>query len=344
MRRLAYPFGGSTPPNSSAPSIFAPMRSLRWVVAVGFGVSLLACAGSSTEALPEATPPPPPTLPYDRDFYALAQDARFSGSVLVAHPDTVFERSYRYADAPERMHTASNRRYPIGEIAQVLLRAAYFTLADQGRINLNAPIAEHVPELAGLRYGGQPARINYRMVLDHRAGLPEGLPAGERLGDLTLRSQPGIEEHYSALGYDLLARALAERMGNRVEEVIRINVLQPATMRNTDVFVPEAGEFGNRAVGFTDAGGALAEVPLGALEGRGLPGGLPEYYSTITDLFYLAQWLPESAYLRGAITQPAVRPGYRGLFYATADEERVAVVLSNFGGTDLAEVRRLVQK
>ena len=331
-------------------------RSAVTLIGATLFVALPACdpggptGDAAVPAARDASAPSTPTrvLPYDRAFYDLAAAGRFSGSVLVALPDTVFERSYRMAGAPEGAHVSSDLRYPIGEIAQVLLRAAYFRLADEGRLNLNAPVGAALPGRAGdspFLPSGKTAGevINYRMLLDHRAGLPEALRPGQPLRDLELASQPGIEERYSALGYDVLAKALSERLGQPIEEVLRVHVLEPAGMTQTGAFRPEdSPTFGNRAVGFTDVAGTPELLDLNAFGERGLAGGLPEYYSTIADLFYLAQWLPESAYLRGRITQPAVRPGYRGLFDARVDGSRVAVALSNFGGSDMRAARQIL--
>ncbi len=253
----------------------------------------------------------------------------FNGSVLVALPDTVFEQTYRQVSAPEAMHTSSNWRYPIGEVNQVLLRAAYFRLADQGRLLLNAPIGRYLPELP------ESSVINYRMLLDHRGGIPDVLPEGVPLSDLQLISQPGIEEHYSTLGYRLLATALARMLGTDVAQVIRVHVLEPAGMQNTGILDVQAPVI-NLATGHSDITGAWVAVPLSEFEAASRLGDeqgelpvLPEYYSTISDLFYLAQFLPESAFLKGELKQPGVRPGYRSYFYSRLAPEYTVVVLSN---------------
>ena len=269
------------------------------------------------------------SLPYDRYFNDLAETGKFSGSVLIALPDTVFEQSYRLKGGPEDMSVASNFRYPIGEISHILIRAAYFKLADQGRITLNGPVKDYLPKLP------QNETINYRMILDHRAGLPEVLPKGQVLNELNFRSQPGIEEHYSQLGYELLATVLSERMGTTVNDALRILVLEPATMISTGVLNPNNAP-GVFAKGFSDAGENLAEVPLSEFPKN----VIPEYYSTITDLFYLAQWMPESAFLKGELKQPGVRPGYRSYFYSNLESNETKVVLSNYGGTNLVKVVR----
>jgi len=225
------------------------------------------------------------TLPYDGYFYTLSKKGKFNGSVLVALPDTVFEQSYRIENAPERMKVSSNLRYPIGEVSHLLIRAAYFKMADQGRITLNGPVSDFLPKLP------QHNAINYRMILDHRAGLPEVLPKGQSLSDIVYRCTPGT--------------------------VLDLNAPP-----------------GNFAVGFSDAGGFIAEVPISEFPTT----IIPEFYSTITDLFYLSQWMPESAFLKGELRQPGVRPGYRSYFYASLEVDKTQVVLGNFGGIALREV------
>ena len=303
-----------------------------------------ACKESSTSHEEVSTEKSFRVLPYDRYFYDLSEAGRFSGSVLVALPDTVFEQSYRMTGAPEEMNVSSSRPYPIGEINQLLLRATYFKLADQGRITLNGPVSSYLASLP------QSASINYRMLLDHRAGIPETMPASGKIADIELISTPGAEEHYSALNYALLAKALSEHLGVPVSEAIRVNVLEPAGMTRTGVLNLESPP-SNLAVGYTDASGAMERVslldftPIDQERSR-RPSeilDLPEYYSTISDLFYLSQWMPESAFLKGEVKQPAVRPGYRSYFYASLQSGETHVVLSNFGGTDLKQVVKGMQ-
>ena len=279
-----------------------------------------------------------PTLPFDRALARLALADSFNGSVLVALPDTVFEQTYRGASAPEAMHTASNYRYPVGEINQLLLRAAYFKLADQGRLLPNAPVGKYLPDLP------QGAVINFRMLLDHRAGLPDVLPQGVPLADLQLTSQPGTEERYSTLGYRLLAAALSRMLGTSVAEIVRVQVLEPAGMTNTGALDLQ-NPIGNLAIGHSDITGSYAAVPLGEfdapraiIDAAGELAALPEYYSTISDLFYLAQYMPESGFLKGELKQPGVRPGYRSYFYSSLEPEYTVVVLSNSEGAAIGEV------
>ena len=285
-------------------------------------------------------------MPVDRSLARMANQDSFSGSVLVGLPDTVFEATYRAKAAPESMYTAANFRYPIGEVAQLLLRAAYFRMADQGRFQLNASVAQYLPDLP------QAATINYRMLLDHRAGLPDQLPLGSTsISDIQLVAPPGTERHYSTLGYHLLAEALTRILSQDVNELIRTAVTEPAGMSQTGVLYTQtpAGNLavGHRAAapnGFTRVAFKEWQEAFVARDRLGTIRGLPEYYATTADLYYLAQWMPVSAYLDGKLEQPGVRPGYRSYFYAALEPELITIMLSNSESIHVPDVASLLRR
>ena len=300
------------------------------VVAPLLALTLASC---EPPAPPAGGPPPeadasgpapqasPPALPFDRYLREQARQGQFSGTALVALADTVFERSYGIPGAPGGMRVTDAHRYPLGELGQLLVRAAYFRLADQGRITLNAAVAEALPALP------QNSAVNYRMLLDHRAGLPEVLPEGTPLEEVELLGQPGTVERYSPLGYDLLARLLGERLGTSAAEAIRVLVLEPAGMTATTVLDPR-GPPADWARGYRVDGGDLEAVAYGDAA-RANRDGVPAYASTAADLLYLAQWLPRGAYPRDGLQVVGSRPGYRAFFRGEPGGERVVVGLAN---------------
>ena len=115
-------------------------------------------------------------------------------------------------------------------------------------------------------------------------------------------------------------------------------------MEHTGVLDP-GDTTGNLALGHSDITGAWARVPLSEFEGpqqisdaQGPLAALPEYTSTISDLFYLSQFMPESGFLKGELKQPGVRPGYRSYFYARLEPGYTVVVLSNSEASAVGEV------
>lgn len=271
-------------------------------------------------------------LPFDRYLYEHARQGQFGGSILVALSDTVFEAAYRLPDAPAGAAPTVSSRFPLGELGQLLIRAAYFRLADQGRLDLNAAVGEALPALP------QNDTINYRMLLDHRSGLPEVLPQGVALADVRLAGQPGTVERFSPLGYDLLARALAERLGTSAAEAVRVHVLEPAGMTDTGVLDPGAPPE-QWAEGFRIDGGRLEALTYRDVVAPREATAVPEFYSTTTDLLYLAQWMPTTAYLDGRLQVVGARPGHRAFFHVEDDDD-VVVALANLATPEWSRIAR----
>jgi CubicO group peptidase (beta-lactamase class C family) len=121
-------------------------------------------------------------------------------------------------------------------------------LADEGRLDLDAPVHDLVPSFRARR-GPQP-RI--RQLLDHTAGAANPLPlrwvlpADRSTADVRSRSAELLRRHgaprrpagaparYSNVGYLVLAEVIARAAGRPVEDVVRRCVLEPAGMSATD--------------------------------------------------------------------------------------------------------------
>lgn len=126
-------------------------------------------------------------------------------------------------------------RFPIFSVAKPLLAALVLVLAQDGRVDLDAPMASLLPEGAGL------TRATVRQVLNHTGGLPEygawsAYHAAVRdhpdrpwsAPEVLARARnagalfaPGEGWAYSNVGY-LLARLLVERLAGRpLEDALR---------------------------------------------------------------------------------------------------------------------------
>lgn len=118
--------------------------------------------------------------------------------------------------------------FRIGSLTKLLTAALAMTLVDEGRIDLDAPLAALVPEFAG------PA-LSLRHLLSHTAGLPD--PPAAELGadddwlvDLAARprwSEPGALWSYSSAGYALVGLALERATGSPYATLLHARVLAP---------------------------------------------------------------------------------------------------------------------
>ncbi|MBW8831588.1 MAG: beta-lactamase family protein [Burkholderiales bacterium] len=138
-------------------------------------------------------------------------------------------------------------------------------LADEGRIDLDAPISRYLtqplPSYPPQRpypvwndlFGDERWRaITPRMLLSHRSGLPN-VPALEPDGKLRLHFDPGARFAYSGAGINLLQFVLERGLGLDVDAELRRRVFQRFEMRHTSL-TWQQGSADNQADGYTSTG------------------------------------------------------------------------------------------
>jgi CubicO group peptidase (beta-lactamase class C family) len=191
--------------------------------------------------------------------------------------------------------------FRIASMTKPVTTVAALTLLDEGRFDLDEPIAGCAPEMARMRVlrsadgpldetTGAVRPMTFRDLLTHRSGLtygdfhrgPIGRAYGESLGPtidnpltpeawiarlaaLPLIDQPGAGFHYGH-STDLLGFLIARLDGAPLSEVLERRVLAPLGMRDTGFAVPPAKRHRRAGLcGFDDEGRltALTEAPGG---------------------------------------------------------------------------------
>ena len=188
----------------------------------------------------------------------------------------------------ESQANTKDTRFMIGSSTKWITAVTVLRLADMGKLELDAPIARHLPEL--------PAPNGAVQLLSHRSGIPNGLAeamrkdskvegleigpveAALRFGTGAPSFAPGERFEYSGTNY-LLAAAVVERaMKKPFTEVVEEQVFAPAGVRDTSF----------AATGYEDAVGMA--VGYGADGKRKSPPAAPmlaangTVYSTARDL------------------------------------------------------------
>jgi CubicO group peptidase (beta-lactamase class C family) len=154
---------------------------------------------------------------------------------------------FGYADLAARRPATADTGYLWFSMSKIATATAAMRLADQGRLDLDAPVRQLVPEFVA-RSGEQP---RVRQLLNHTAGAANPLPvrwvlrADATEGDvdacvrrvLARHGRPkrpaGEPARYSNLGYLVLAQAIARATGEPFESHMRRALLQPAGMAAT---------------------------------------------------------------------------------------------------------------
>ncbi len=135
----------------------------------------------------------------------------------------------------------------LGSISKSFTAAAILSLARQGKLDLDAPYQDYVPEFSLLsRFpGAQP--ITARLLLTHTSGLPVDMLADKFSGkkweyrkvisyfkDQYFLSPPGERVNYCNMGYSLLGILIERLSGRDFYDFERDEILRPLGMIHSD--------------------------------------------------------------------------------------------------------------
>ena len=127
-----------------------------------------------------------------------------------------------WADIDQRIPVRPDHFFQIGSISKSFIALTVLALADQGRIDVDAPVARYLPDAA---LPTEP--ITVAQLLSHVSGLPDGAPTFPRTPDgrLWCGFAPGSRFSYSNTGYVILGRVIERVTGlphqRAVTEMVR---------------------------------------------------------------------------------------------------------------------------
>lgn len=165
---------------------------------------------------------------------------------VIQEGQLVYARGYGMADLEREVPITPASVFDIGSTGKQFTAMIIAILADQGRLSLDDPIQQHLPEMPDYE---QP--ITLRHLLHHTSGLrdytdlmgladmpTENTYPEEQLFDLIARQQglnfrPGQAYLYSNSGYFLLGVIVRRVTGTSLLELIQEHILQPLGMRHT---------------------------------------------------------------------------------------------------------------
>jgi CubicO group peptidase (beta-lactamase class C family) len=170
-----------------------------------------------------------------------------------AQGQTVLEDALgRFTYEPDSIAPSPRSIYDIASLTKVVATtAAAMLLVQDGRLNLDTPVAEFLPGFVVGRPQGSYARhVKLRHLLAHNSGLPGYVEffrsAADAAGlfraclELPLESAPGERVEYSDPGFILLGKALEVVVGEGLDVYVQREILYPLGMRATG-FNPPPG-------------------------------------------------------------------------------------------------------
>ena len=165
---------------------------------------------------------------------------------LVDDQQLVWAEGFGYADRERRVPATPETVYQVGSITKVINALAAMQFVEQGRMDLDRPITDYLPEFCMHTRWPRAAPITPRALLCHHAGLPTYLLKGffsdqsltellRELRDEHLAFEPHTVFNYSHLGSDLLGLAVERLTGLPYAEAVQRQLLEPLGMHNTGV-------------------------------------------------------------------------------------------------------------
>ncbi len=249
------------------------------------GLTLSACAAPPAKPEQEARGDYTYTERYLRWF--IPREMRRVGVpglsiALVDDQEVVWAQGFGYADEARKLPASTQTLYGIGSISKLFTATAVMQLIEQGRIDLDAPVSQYLPEFSmRTRYTGS-GPITARNLLTHHAGLPGDYLKGmwslhpapfeqvfPLLRDEYVSYPPDLVFSYSNIGYALLGRLVEKASGQPYASYMQEALLTPLGMDHSR-FLTQPTNDPELAVGYRQGKpGAerylLREVSAGAL-------------------------------------------------------------------------------
>lgn len=194
------------------------------------------------------------------------------------------ERAYGMADLEHDVPNQPDSIIEAGSVSKQFTAAAVLRLAQMGKLGLDDPVRQYVPELPD--YG---APLTIRHLLTHTSGLRDwgglaalaGWPRGARVHshahvlDILSRQRalnfaPGTRWSYSNSGYNLAAIIVDRVSGMSFAEFSRTQVFEPLGLRHTSWRDDYTRVVKGRSVAYArDARGYRQDMPFENVHGNG---------------------------------------------------------------------------
>lgn len=309
----------------------------------------------------------------------LAQNDRFSGTVLIADNDSVLlARAFGYSEKRHRTLNLVETKYNLGSINKLFTRIAILQLAESGKLSLSDAVGAHLPEYPNRDVASS---VTISQLLDMTSGLGDFF--GERYDrtpknqlrslkdyvplfiDDPLQFKPGTKRSYSNAGYILLGLIIEARTGLDYYTYVKKHIFEPAGMTHTDWYEMNSTT-PNLATGYSRANDRapwVSNIYTAPMKGSSAGGG----YSTVHDMLSFRQSLTAGRllgprYTRFVLTEdmsvpePVLPVTEGGLFVAggapginsaleyDAATGRTVIVLSNLDPPTAIDVARRLSK
>ncbi|MEZ6138361.1 MAG: serine hydrolase [Pirellulaceae bacterium] len=189
--------------------------------------------------------PPQPAEKIERLVTELMHASKVPGlSVAVATDNALqYAQGFGLADVEHGVPVNAQTRFRTASIAKPMTAVVVLSLAEEGAIDLDAPVRQYVPDFPAKRWP-----VTSRQLLGHIGGVRHYKNSAESrstqhffslqdalatFADDPLEHKPGTKYLYTTFGYNLLGSVAEAGGGNTFMELLRQRVFVPAGMEHS---------------------------------------------------------------------------------------------------------------
>src|SRR6478735_7121987 len=209
-------------------------------------------AASIALALPQFVLAEQPTLPgVGAAMEQMVAKKEIAGAVtVVVSKDKVLHlESTGFANVEEKKPMKPDTIFWIASMTKPITGTAILMLQDEGKLQVNDPVAKYLPEFADLKTpSGKPANLTLTQILTHTSGLGEaaGPAANEAktLADLVplwlaapMQYEPGEKWKYTQSGINLASRIVEVVSGMTFDAFVQKRIFDPLGMKHTTFYL-----------------------------------------------------------------------------------------------------------
>ncbi len=229
---------------------------------------------------------------------------------------------YGLRDVAIGAEVKSDSVFRIASMTKSFTALAILQLRDAGRLSLDDPAEQYLPQLRHWRYPSSDSpKLTIRHLLTHSAGFPEDNPWGDQqlaiseeaftaLLDqgMPFSNPPGVAFEYSNYGYALLGRIVSAVSGMPYPTYVQKRILEPLGMSSTTL-EPAAVDDQRLARGYRFEDGQWKLEPQLADGAFGAMGGM---LTSLDDLgryvgAFLAAYPPRNEALNAPVARASLR-------------------------------------
>ncbi len=241
---------------------------------------------------------------WQRRLAALASKHRVPGAALgilrvrPGREDELVELAYGVLNKDTGVEATADSLFQIGSISKVWTATVVMQLVDEGLLDLDAPIADVLPELR-LADPNVTKQVTMRHLLTHTSGIDGDIFADTgrgddcvekyvaRLAEVAQNHPLGATWSYCNSGFALAGRVIEKLTGGTWDKAMRERIFGPLGLEHT-VTLPEEALMYRAAVGHvTEGAGEPARAPVWSLPRSLGPAGI--ICSTVADVLGFAR-------------------------------------------------------